>query len=466
MVLNRNSTRRRRLAVDPAIQLGEAPVILTVPPHSAPQAGVSETVDARAYSYGAERRSQRKTTDLIPKRMVSYLVVVMLLLAMLWLINFTSLNVPQWTQLGPTALETFAIRGQGSLASWFSSFLLIMTGLASLQIYALRQHRCDDYRGTYRLWLWTAGLLILASINCVADLDGVALALLQSTTGGAIFQRVWVPMAIQIGAITLLFARGLFEVRESRGSLVLVVFVWVAYSVAAVLQSPMVNQNVVGGGSEMVIGNSLLFGTAALFLAHITFARFIYLHANGLIVLRVKQERESVTRETKSADKRKAVKKNASLDIESESENAAEQADSGRQTKRKSKRKLFAAVAAEELATEKQAAGSASDVSTPLRKAKMKRQPTAVPAPVSKAKLETAASTQPAVRPASKPEKSPSDVLKELAAASRAKESSTRSSSHSAAHEDEEEHEGVINMSKSQRRKSRKATKQQRRRAA
>ena len=151
MSFRRNDARRRRLAIDPVIPAGVDQCVesdrereKTVP---------SSKSQSRHYAFGANRRCQAKTTDLIPKRVCAYLLVVLGLLAMLWLITFLARQSNQWSvYLGESGMRLLSIRGQGSLASWFSSFLLIITGMASLQIYALRKHRCDDYRGAYRLW--------------------------------------------------------------------------------------------------------------------------------------------------------------------------------------------------------------------------------------------------------------------------------------------------------------------------
>ena len=441
MVLQRNSTRRRRLVVDPSISLGESEVRVvdeaSAPPRRRKKS--TESTEARAYTYGADRRNQRKTTDLVPKRIVSYLSVVALLLAGLWLINFTSQNVEAWSStLGQSGLDTFAIHGRGSLASWFSSFLLIMTGLASLQIYALRQHRCDDYKGTYRLWLWTAGLLILASVNCVTDLGTLAMNLAQTVTGSLSGERAWIPLAVKLVALGVLMGRGMFEVRESRGSFALVVFVWIAYSAAAVMQLPAVEQNLVGLGSETMIGNCVLFGTAALFLAHLTYARFIFLHANGLIVQREKKVKQEKTKPKRTTKKKRRSTKTKVVETEVSDESAAK-------PKKKTTRRK---------ATKKPVVSEADE-------AEKKQKP------VAKTKRTKKSKPQPAAKTSKQPEKkSPSEVLKELAAASREKEQSNQGSTRSGVDvQDEEEHEGIIKMSKSQRRKQRKLEKQRRRAA-
>jgi hypothetical protein len=429
MALRRNDARRRRLVIDPTAQPGDADVKIGDTSSAPPARRKPVQPDARTYSYGADRRNQRKTTDLIPKRVVSYLLVLLALLTCLWAINFTSVRADQWAgHIGQAGLDALAIRGRGSLAGWFSSFLLIMTGLASLQIYALRQHRCDDYRGTYRLWLWMAALMIIASINCVTNLGTVATNLVQSMTSDSVVPRQWVPLALKLMALSILMARGIYEVRESRGTLALVVFVWVAYSFAAILQLPAAQESMVGLGSDTLIGNSILFGTTALFLAHLTFARYIFLDAHGLIAQRVKTKEVAMVKELAkpNANKKRKV---AAVN-----------------TKSRSRTKPSAGK------TDSTAASSTvSNQPAKSRKSKSAQTPsTANPNTTKKKRAKTV--------------DSPSDVLRELAAASRAKEQSNLQSNMAQTVQEDDQESGV-QSTKAQRRKQRKLEKQRRRAA-
>jgi hypothetical protein len=230
-----------------------------------------------------------------------------MLAAMIGLLNLLSVYAPTWaSQLGDEGVSSLSLTGRGTLACWFSSFLLIISGLASLQIYALRQHRRDDYRGTYRLWLWMSALLLFASLNCVVDLAMIATNLLQSYTALTIDSRPWLPIAAKLVFLTTLVARGLYEVRGSRGTFALVVFVWIAYSVAAVLQLPDVRPELVQLSHETLLGNSLLFATAAIFLAELSYARYIYLQAHGLIKERaIKKRSNNVAKSKKKVSQKK-----------------------------------------------------------------------------------------------------------------------------------------------------------------
>jgi hypothetical protein len=288
MVIRRNDQRRRRVVIDEVSQKNDGQSAKAC--KSPSKTGQTE-FDSRHYTFGANRRNQFKTTDFIPKRFLSFGLVVLTLLTVVGGINLLADQSPNWQGLiGDSGVRTFSLVGVGSLSSWFSSFLLIMTGLASLQIYALRQHRCDDYRGTYRLWLWLSLLCVLGSIHCIIDFGSMVANITEAVTRQPVGGKIWALVTFKMFALTLLVVRGLYEVRESRGSLAVVVIVWVAYSAATLMQIPAIRDSMVVD-YQMVYGNLVLFATSALLICQLTYARFVYLHAHGLIKPRVAVEK-------------------------------------------------------------------------------------------------------------------------------------------------------------------------------
>ena len=436
MFVRRNDARRRRLVVDPSqtTNVGLAEGTETAPSMASQEGAFSS--DVRAYSFGAERRNHHKTSDLIPKRIVSYLLVVLFMLICLGMLNLGSIKSPQWeSQIGREGVSSLAIHGRGSLASWFSSFLLIMTGLASLQIYALRQHRCDDYRGTYRLWIWIAALMVVASVNCVVNLGGLLTQLFESLTSSSLTQRPWLLITIKVSALTLLVARGLFEVRESRGSLAWVVLVWLGYSAAALMQLPTIDESLTDLNPDMIVGNCTLVATIALVMAHLNYARFVFFQAHGLIKPRVRRQ-QLVQPKSVAKPKKKA----------------------------KAKPKAASKAPDEAKSTEPQ------PVAGPSKKPKKTKpqRPKVTQAKVSQTKRDEKTAkpltdSGPEIRGGTSGNgRSAQDVLKELAAASRAKQQVTPELEE---YDEEHETEGVIKMSKAQRRRQRKANRSRKRAA-
>lgn len=439
MVVRRSDARRRRIVVDPN-QSSESDGGVTAAPTA--KSKKNRKKDVLAYSYGANRRNHHKTTDLIPKRVVAYLLVVLAMVASLALINYGATNAHQWTgHIGAEGVDSLAIRGSGTIANWFSSFLLIMTGLASLQIYALRRHRCDDYRGTYRLWGWMAALFLFASVNCVVNLGSIFSSAFQSLTQVPLSEKPWMLVTFKIAALSILVGRGLYEVRESRGSLAWVVLVWLGYSAATILQLPEANSSLVDLKPDMMVGNCVLVATIGLFMAHLTYARFIFLQAHGLIKLKVKKKKVAKPKSVKT--KPVAKKKKATTESEDESE---------------SKKKTTKKVAAKK--STKTAKPKTSKTKTA---AKTDSKPETKPAKKSAKKVAAAQPAHPIEEPEDTSEKqSPKLSLKEMAAASRAKDKARRDAK---MQEEEEEPESIIKLSKAQRRKMRKAKRNNRRAA-
>lgn len=221
-----------------------------------------------------------------------------------WLYMFAS----QMTEMvGVRALEAFSLTAQGSLSHWFTTSLLIFSGMASLQIYALRQHRSDDYRGTYRLWLWLSVLFLFASVDAAVGLHELAIHAFSHVTGRSLTHGGWSLVMFKLVALTALIVRGVFEVRQSKGALVAVLFVWFAYSGAILMQLPQVQSGVVLD-YEPVYGNLYLFGTVILFSSLVCYARYVLMSAQGLIVAKAEVETQSKTK-TKAKTKTKTKPK-------------------------------------------------------------------------------------------------------------------------------------------------------------
>jgi len=83
MVLNRKIDRRRRLMVDSKSQVGGASVATKKSKKTSTVEASVQTDVRKAYSIGAKRRHQRKVTDLIPKRPLSYSLSIVVFVVLL-----------------------------------------------------------------------------------------------------------------------------------------------------------------------------------------------------------------------------------------------------------------------------------------------------------------------------------------------------------------------------------------------
>ena len=442
MALRRSDSRRRRLVVDPSQTVSTADEEGTLA-LSSDKASSNKQKDVRAYSYGANRRNVNKTTDLFPKRTVPYLLVVLVLLACMGIINYGSIQANQWrAHIGDLGVSSLSVSGLGSVGSWFTSFLLIVSSQACLQVFALRKHRCDDYRGTYRIWAWMAGVLLFASLCCIVNLASIARFAFESLTQISFSEKPWLAPTILISLLTILVARVIYEVRRSRGSMAWMSAAWIGFTAATLLQLPALGDLVlIEFGSKLVAGNCVLFATAALLMAHLTYVRFIFLRAHGLIKL--KARKQVAKPKTKSKTKPKPSAK----------------------AKASSKSKSAKSPTKPNKATKKKKAAKPTDQPEVASDSSEKKKVAAKKETQSRAKLAAAANDATEKTEKAQKKKSSKDMLKEMAAASRAKSKAQTSRAASAAAEDEHEPEGIIKMSKAQRRKQRKAARNRKRAA-
>lgn len=281
--MTRNDQRRRRVVIDEALQLYESDQELggVVERRLDETASAEESLpgEQTGYSKRARRRHQMRTTDLIPKRWTAVAGLAIILLA-----SMALLNLGDWlaNSLPANLSDRLRIGQAGSVSAWFSSVLFILSGLASLQIYALRQHRQNDYLGTYRVWLLFALLLLAGSLNCIVAGDELASSWLPAIGLGA-GSIVWL-LVIKLAGLLAVFIRGAIEVRASRATLALVSVVWLVYTAVTVLQFPLVRESQwVEQQPEALWGNLPILAHVGLFVTLVWFARHVFLVANGLI---------------------------------------------------------------------------------------------------------------------------------------------------------------------------------------
>ena len=337
MDFRRSSQRRRRVALDQQ----------QVPSDAVESAeefdGQPSLVGAaRPYATGARRSSQPKTTDLIPKRSWSLAIVLLALAAAVGGLNALDHYCSNWTRaIGEQGIELLSLQSHTGLTAWYTNLLLLATCCASLQVYLLRQHRRDDYRGTYRIWLWLAVILVLASAACVTGIQSTTSHLISWLTNSEGSPRAlgWL-LAAKLVCLSLLVGRGLFEVRVSPAASIGLVVVGLAYGTAALLQVPQTHAYL-PLPIETTYGNAILIGTTSLFFSTLLYARHVYLVANGLIKQasledieshrlakqQKKDQRETLREEKREAKQRTLDEKKLAIEVRKE-ERAAKAAQS------------------------------------------------------------------------------------------------------------------------------------------
>ncbi len=118
------------------------------------------------YPPEAQRDGMVRLADLIPRRgwvlALWWLAGVGVIALLEWLYAWMPRLAHLTTDGRVAALD---LDGEGSLAVWYSSTLLLLAAGLSWFIYTVRRHRLDDYRARYRFWLLGCGVWLLMSID-------------------------------------------------------------------------------------------------------------------------------------------------------------------------------------------------------------------------------------------------------------------------------------------------------------
>jgi hypothetical protein len=301
--------RRRRVLMDEIA----SPTSETDNPESQPATGGSAKGPVRAYSPAVLAERQPRVSDLVPVRPFAAIFLVLLGLTGVAAIENIHIHL-QTMPLGSAAepLAAFDVGQRGSLASYYSALLLALGAAGALAIFGIRSHRVDDYRGRYRIWLWTAAALAWASLDAATGLHnaigfGLALASSQSLTGDTAVVAIKISWLL-LYALTFgtLGVRAAIEVWPSLPSFAALCVGGLLYLVAGMLQlemfqadSPLVNS--VAASTVIMVAHALLASAVGLY------ARHVHLDAQGRLKVHIDPDRKK-GKKAKSKTKLKVVK--------------------------------------------------------------------------------------------------------------------------------------------------------------
>ncbi len=184
---------------------------------------------------------------------------------------------------GQRRIAAFDLAAQGSLATWFSSLLLLLATLAAILVYTIRRHKNDDYHGRYRIWIWAAFCWTLLSVDEVSNLHEAVRDLMVRFCGtpllgdGSIW---WLILGLFLfGSVGL---RLLVNMRYCRASCAVLVLASLCYALAACCHFGLV---VAGDGARqvMIAAGAKMAGHLLLLLAIALHGRHVILDAQGLI---------------------------------------------------------------------------------------------------------------------------------------------------------------------------------------
>ena len=274
----------------------------------------------RAYGNAARDEAETRVADLIPTRPLGVVVFALLGLCAVAAVELAYTFLPDWYAVfGSRACEVLDVTSRGSLAAWLSSVLLGASALTSVLVYAIRRHKMDDYRGRYRLWLWCAAALLLASVNAVAGLHEMFELIAVKLAGRELLARGPAWALASVGLVGLVI--GVFVMLDawrSRISASAMAIVTLLYAVAAyfTLFAPPATTML----AVMIASSVTLVAHLSLLVALLLYARHVLLESRGLIVAKPQKKRTPKAKPTKKPAKGKVVK-SAKIDEEDDDEN-------------------------------------------------------------------------------------------------------------------------------------------------
>lgn len=287
----RDDRRRRVLADDRTAEAATA-TKTAAPPRAR---------KAEAYTDRAKPHNHRRVSDLVPR---SYLTISLLFVSGMLAIGglvaahvFLPEIVAWGTKDGAAALD---LAGRGSLASCFAAVWLASAGVFSLVIYSIRRHKLDDYRGHYRWW-FVAGIAWLVmsvdSITGLHDLFRAAMTRLSGYNAPAAGHAWWIGVWGLLLAATVV--RVLLDMRACRVAMVAIVLalgLWAAGITVQLASPPM------SGISPALVAETLKLCGHLLLLTGVTvYARYVILHAQGLLPSRDGKRRKDRAKKVKPA---------------------------------------------------------------------------------------------------------------------------------------------------------------------
>jgi hypothetical protein len=289
--------RRRRVLMDEIASPADGDADATI-------AG-STKGPVRAYHEAVLNQRQPKVTDLLPVRPLWVFVLLLAGLtgiAAIEAIHVHAVSLP--TIEGVELLAPLDAHSRGSLAAWYSSAMLAAAASLSILVFSIRAHRIDDYRGRYRIWLWSAAALTWLSLDAATGIHNSIGLLLTLVTGQQVVTTsliagctlTWIAVyGLVFGTLGL---RMIFELWFSRLSLTALLVAGFLYCDAALLEMELIQapDNLIAGTLESTL---TLLAHFSVLSAVGFYARHVLLDATGRLKVHIDTDRKSKSKRTK-----------------------------------------------------------------------------------------------------------------------------------------------------------------------
>ncbi len=217
-----------------------------------------------------------RVTDLVPTRWWALALWFLAFVAVVAGLEALYAWMPQIaTKTTDGRVAAFDLDGEGSLGAWYSSITLVLASAAALVVYAVRRRRVDDYHARYRIWLWTALVWLVMSIDEAASLHEGFKELLVFATGRRLLGdgSLWwaIMYALILGPLGI---KLVLDMRGCTGAIAALLAAGVSYAVAVAAQLGwLLPESGARGvmleeGAEM-LGNVLVLFSMVLYARHV-----------------------------------------------------------------------------------------------------------------------------------------------------------------------------------------------------
>ncbi|MDA7950435.1 MAG: hypothetical protein MPJ24_03020 [Pirellulaceae bacterium] len=243
---------------------------------------VSEEEKLHNYDQKGRLASQHAWSGFVPVGWLSLTLFYLVPLTLSGLIiagNEAFVSLPESAKASYIALS---LENQGSVGNWFISTLYLFGGLQAGLVYFIRQHRRDDYGGSYRLWLKVSAVLVFASLFSATRLgDSLGAALSSLVEGWVSISGTTLWGIIVSVAIAPLVWKLTKEVVFSKGTLF-----WLTASlsfyVAGVVGSTLFSAETLAGlGFGSYLWWLSMGGALATFFGTTNYLRYVYFDTQG-----------------------------------------------------------------------------------------------------------------------------------------------------------------------------------------
>ncbi len=301
--------RRRRVLMEESLSIVGAEADSDQQRQPASKLGL---VNGNSYSDAACLQRQSPSVILLASSPFTLTVTVLSALVLLVGLLAAYGHWRLWPQdLLPAPMSVLDLERPGNLSDWLCSLLLATAAFQGVQIYRLRRHKTDDYRGRYRVWVWVPLVLFAMAAGQATeihqDLVNLAVALV-SPRAGREHAATW-PLFAALTWV-LVAVRLAFEMRVSRWATAFLAIATVGY-----LAGLMTAQLTVQPISQMLVvfaSSALLtIGHLGVFVSVLVFGRHVYLDSQGLLPARSAKPRRVKSRARKVAPEKKKLPRKA-----------------------------------------------------------------------------------------------------------------------------------------------------------